>query len=121
MPVPVELVAHISNSKIIGIQGQSRLQSETLFWEDGRKGGRKGKREERASPGREKGRTKKQLLSFVELSVRKCGGWGGIKEMEIKAVKIFEMLLNSLPIGRLPSTSRNYLLPLPSYQYHMLI
>lgn len=45
MPVPVELVAHISNSKIIGIQGQSRLQSKTLFWEDGRKGGRKGKRE----------------------------------------------------------------------------
>lgn len=46
MPGPVELVAQISNSKIIGIQGQSRLQSETLFWEGGRKGGRKGKREE---------------------------------------------------------------------------
>lgn len=71
MSVPLGLVAHISNSKITGIQGQSRLPSETLFQEEGRKGGREGGRK---GPVLEegRGRIKKQLLSFVQLSVRKC-------------------------------------------------
>lgn len=99
MPVPLGLVAHIiSDSKITGIQGQSRLQSKTLFQEEGRKRRREGEKKEPVlEEGR--GRIKKQLLSFVQLSVRKCCvGVGGIKEMEIKAVKIFEMLPNTLPI-----------------------